>query len=547
MKKIKKILFIAPPVTRPSDFSSKVSRVSVFFPLGIAYIASYLETHGDYEIEVLDALIEGDVHEGRSIDEGNSIRYGLTDDEIEEYVKDCAPDVVGVSCLFAAIEKDAINVCRIVKKVNSDIVTVVGGAHAGAVAFDLIDRRKEIDFVIQGEAEIVFHELILAIESGSGFKELDGIAYRQGDTSLLQPKTKYIENLDSLPFPARHLFDVEKYFEKASAHGTNKLFPYTQMITSRGCPFNCTFCALGNHWGKKQRMRSAKNVLDEMEYLIKTYGVREIHFEDDNLTADKKRALEIFDGIIERKFDIIWVVPSGMAVAALDEELLRKMKESHCYSVTLAIESGNQWVVSKLMRKPVNLKNVPDLVKTIKKVGLEAKAFFIIGYPDETKETIWQTVNFARELELDWAVFSIASPIPNTEMFKTCIEKGYFKEEEFDVVRSFHTSIINTPEFTTQELAEIREEAIIDVNFRNNPNLRKYDVDKAIESFLQVLKHYPHFDFANYYLGEAYLRKGDIEKAVSSFRQTLLLNPSHAEASRRLDELGKGKDDTHGN
>jgi radical SAM superfamily enzyme YgiQ (UPF0313 family) len=213
------------------------------------------------------------------------------------------------------------------------------------------------------------------------------------------------------------------------------------------------------------------------------------------------------------------------------------MKDSKCYSVTLAIESGSQHVISKLMNKPVNLKKVPDLVKTIRKVGLEVRGFFILGYPDETKETIRKTIEFAKKLELDWSVFSIASPIPNTQMYKTCIEKGYFKEKDFDPIRSFHTSIINTPEFTTKDLAEMREEAIIDINFRNNPNLIKYDVDKAIESFQQVLKHYPHFDFANYYLGEAYLKKGDKNMAMDSYKRALSFNPLYKGAKERLKEL----------
>lgn len=534
---IKKVLFIVPPVTRPSDFSSKLSRVSVFFPLGIAYIAAYLEKNGKYEIIILDALIEGNTGDGRVINNGSEIRYGLLDKEIGERIIKISPDIVGVSCLFAAIEKDTVNVCRIVKEIDPGITTVVGGAHAGAIAEKLIEQNRTIDFVIQGEAEVTFHELISIIENGRSFSELDGIAYRENNKTRLIPKTKYIEELDSLPFPARHLFNMNKYFEKASAHGNYKLSPYTQIISSRGCPFKCTFCALGNHWGSKQRMRSAENVLDEIEYLVENYNIKELHFEDDNLTANKKRALSIFDGMIERGFDIIWVVPSGMAVASLDEELLIKMKASNCYSVTLAIESGSQYVISKLMNKPVNLKKVPDLVKTIRNVGLEVRGFFIIGYPGETKETIRKTIEFAKKLELDWSVFSIASPIPNTRMYKTCIEKGYFKEKDFDPIRSFHASIINTPEFTAEELADLREDAILDVNFRNNPNLFKYNVDKAIESFQQVLKHYPHFDFANFYLGEAYFKKGDKNRAMDSYKRSLSINPLHEGANARLKEL----------
>lgn len=536
-KSIKKVLFIAPPVTRPSDFSSKISRVSAFFPLGIAYIAAYLEKNSKCEISVLDALMEGYSKEGVSINNGTELRYGLSDKEIEEYIRRVSPDVVGVSSLFAAIEKDTVNVCTIVKEINPKIITVVGGAHAGANALKIIEQHPSVDFVIQGEAEVTFAELVSKIDNGQPLSALDGIAYRENDIAHLIPKKRYIMDLDILPFPARHMFDMNKYFEKASAHASFKMSPYTQIITSRGCPFKCTFCALGNHWGSEQRMRSAKNVLEEIEFLVNTYHIKELHFEDDNLTADKKRALEIFNGMIEKKWDIVWVVPSGMAVASLDEELLVKMKASHCYSVTLAIESGNQWVLSKLIRKPVNLKIVPELVKTIRKVGLEVRAFFILGYPDETKETMRETVAYAKKLELDWAMFSLASPIPNTEMFKTCLEKGYFNEKDFDPVRSFHSSFINTPEFTSKELMAIREEAIIDINFRNNPNLIKYDINKAIEHFQQVLRYYPHFDFANFYLGEAYLKKGDKQKAIEAYKQTLLVNPSHAEAKQRLREL----------
>lgn len=288
-------------------------------------------------------------------------------------------------------------------------------------------------------------------------------------------------------------------------------------------------------------MRSAKNVLDEIESLIKNYGIKEIHFEDDNLTADKKRAIEMFDGMVEREFDISWHVPSGIAVNTLDDEIIEKMGISGCYSIALAIESGNQEVVTKLMNKPVNLKAVPNIIKKIRKAGMDARGYFIIGYPGETKENIQQTVDFARSLELDWAYFSIASPLPNTKMYKTCIEKGYIKEEDFDAIRSFHRSIIRTSEFDPEYLNEVREDAIINVCFRNNPNLLKYNVDRAIEDFKNVVNHYPHFDFANFYLGEAYLKKGDVDKALDYYRRTLAVNPLYNEAKQRLADYGVGE------
>lgn len=538
MKKNGKIMFIYPPVTRPEDFSAKVVRVSVFLPLGIAYLAAVLEKTGDYELEILDTLCESDIEEGTPLNGGKQIRYGLTDEAIEKRIRDFSPNVVGVACLFSAMQWDMVNTCRIVKKVNPVIKTIVGGAHAGSMAKDIIREYNEVDFVIVGEAELTFLDLLRSLETNGGFTNLNGFAFRENGSVKFIPKTKYIEDLDSIDFPARHLFNMDKYFENAKSHGFYRNTPYTQVITSRGCPYKCTFCALGAHWGSRQRMRSAKNVLDEIEYLINQYGIKEIHFEDDNLTADKKRAAELFDGMVKRNFNIKWHVPSGIAVNTLNEELIEKMRASGCYSITLAIESGNQKVVTKLMNKPVNLKVVPRLVKKIRENGMDVRGFFIIGYPDETKETIRQTIDFARSLELDWSYFSIASPLPNTEMYKTCIKKGYIKEGDFDPIRSFHRSIIHTPEFIPEYLYEVREEAIIDVCFRNNPNLLKYNIDKAIEDFKDVVSRYPHFDFAHFYLGEAYLKKGNKENAISSYRKTLKANPSHKEAKERLEKFG---------
>lgn len=529
-------MLIYPPVTRPKDFSSQKVRVSIFFPLGIAYLAAVIEKTGKYELQVLDALSEGDVNEGSPLAD-DKIRYGLTDQELVDRIKAFKPDVVGVSCLFSAMQWDMGNVCRLTKEVNPDTITVVGGAHVGLTPKELIRQHKEIDFLIEGEAEVTLIKLLESLNAGFLSPELNGIAFwRDGEVHHIA-KTDYIMDLDAIPFPARSLFNMQKYFESPNSHGFYKKTPYTQMITSRGCPNKCAFCALGAHWGSKQRMRSPKNVLDEIEFLIQEYGIREIHFEDDNITSNKKRAMAIFEGMIERRFNIIWHVPSGMAANTLDEELLAKMRESGCYSLTLAIESGNQHVVSRLMKKPVNLKRIPALVQQIRHHGMDVRGFFILGYPDETKENIQETINFAREIELDWSYFSIFSPLPGTKSYNTCLEKGYIKKEDFDPLRSFHQSIVRTPEFTPEYLAEIREKAIVDVCFRNNPNLLKYDINKAIENFSSVVERYPHFDFANFYLGEAYLKKGEKLKAVQAYQATLKSNPNHDEAKKRLKEL----------
>jgi len=538
------VMLVYPPVTRPGDFSAERVRVSTFFPLGLAYLAAVLEERDRYRLVVLDALIEGDVHDGIAAADGSSIRYGLDDEAIRHRIADAAPDVIAVSCLFAAMQEDAANVCRLAKEVDPRIVTVVGGAHAGVNAATLMHHYPAIDFVVIGEGDATLPELLSRLEQDREIGSIDGLAFRVDGRVVVNPKQTYIEDLDRIPFPARHLFPMKRYFSSAAAHSVYRRTPFTQMITSRGCPCKCAFCALGKHWGARQRRRSAENVLAEIEHLVRDYGIREIHFEDDNLTADKERALAIFDGIIERGLDICWNVPSGMAVYTLDDELIDKMAASGCYSVSLAIESGNQEVLHKLMNKPVDLKKVPPLVKKIRAAGMDARGFFILGYPDESRETMEETIAFARDLELDWAYFFVASPLPNTRMWDRCIEKGYIKPEDFDPVRSFHRSIIHTPEFDPDYVAAVRERAIIEVNFRHNPNLRTYDVDKAIRDFRDVATKYPHFDFAQFYLGEALRKKGDLEAARQAYQAALAANPDHAEAKQRLAELAAIGGDT---
>jgi anaerobic magnesium-protoporphyrin IX monomethyl ester cyclase len=530
-----RIMLIFPPVTRPEDFSSAKVRVSPFIPLGLAYIAASLEKKGIYEIKILDALIEGDLKgEGYK---NKQIRYGMSDEQMQKSIQEFNPDIIGISCLFAAMEKDVSNILAIAKAINKNIKTILGGANASSGGKRFIETDKNCDYVLMGEGDLTFIELINAINENTGFDRIGGLMYRENEAIKLIPKTTYIENLDSIPFPARHLLSMDKYLETATAHASYKNKPFTPMISSRGCPAKCTFCSLANHWGKIQRKRSATNILDEIEHLIKEYGIKEIHFEDDNLTADKKRALQIFNGMIERKFNISWVVPSGMAVFSLDDELLEKMKESGCYSVSLAIENANQHILTKLMNKPVNLTKVKPLVDKIRSLGMDARGFFILGFPGETKEDMNRTIEFAKELELDWAYFFIFSPLPETNIYKTCIEKGCMKESDFDPLRSFHEPAIVTEEFDQEYLKELRETAIVEVNFKNNANLLKYDINKAIASFKQVVDIYPHFDFANFALGEAYLKNGEEIKAKMYFQKTLELNPNHSEALIKLKDL----------
>lgn len=492
-----RVLLIQPPVTRPIDFAADRVRISPFIPLGLAMIAAVLEKNG-HEVKILDALLEGNL-EGTPHKEG-FIRYGLSDMGILDQIKEYKPDFIGISCMFSAMEWDAINICKIAKSFNYDIKTIMGGAWAGTNKLNILQKSNySVDHIIKGEGERIILDIV--------------------NKQMYDYDRTPIDNLDELPRPAYHLLNINKYLELAPGHNGYKQKPFMPMLTSRGCPASCTFCAIANHWGKKPRYRSAENVLAEIDFLVKEYGIKEIHFEDDNLTADRERAIKIFDGLIERNYGLTWTVPSGMAIYSLDDELLEKMAQSGCYSVSLAIENGNQEIVTKIMKKPVDLKKVAPMVKKIRDTGMDVRGFFILGYPGETKMDIESTIKFARELQLDWSHFFIFSPLPGTEIYQTCIDKGYLKPKDFDPLRSFYEPVLKTEHFDQEYLIEAKERANIEVNFKNNYNL-KHNPKKAIRLFKNVLDIYPHLEFVKEYLdkAESYFKIVDIaENTIKSF------------------------------
>lgn len=535
MREIKKILLIAPPISRPMDISSKVVRIALVPPLGLAYIASVLEKDG-LEVQILDALLEGHTDEPKII--GNKIRYGLSDEEIKNKIIEFKPDLVGVSCLISNNYKDSHNICRIIKEADSEIITTMGGAHPTSLPLQTMNDTN-VDFIILGEGEYTMRDLIKTLNAGDDISKLDGLVYRDKDVVKILPKTRFIENLDELPFPARHLLKMEEYSNTSSPHSGVKRKPFAAMTSSRGCPARCTFCAIRSMWGSKYRVRSAENVLEEIDLLIREYNIKEIHFEDDNLTYHKDRAMKIFNGIKERGYDLTLNSPSGLAVYALDDELLENMWEAGYYSISLAIESGDPHVLNRIMKKPVKLDRVKPLVDKARSLGMHVKGFFILGYPEESKESMAKTIEFAKGLGLDWALFFVATLLPGTEMLEMCKKNGYVNEKELDWETNFIHGNIITPQFTPEYVEKLREKANLDLNFRYNTNLMEEKWDRAIEDLSYVATLYPHLDYAHFYLGKAYEGKGLLMKAINEYEQALQLNPDHKEAAGKLEVLKK--------
>ena len=475
-----RICLINPPRIQPKSWG----KPNVHQPLGIAYVAALLERQ--YKVRIIDAPTEG--WENLELIDGTKYRVGLKNEEIADRIKRWSPDVVGINIPFSGWSKTAFEVASTVKSIDADIITVLDGQHPSARPDDCL-ANQNIDFVVIGEPEYTMFELVDALERGvRDLTKTKGIAYVKNGKTIITPQRPAIQNLDSLPFPARHLLPMEAYFAavKENPRRGEICKPWTIMITSRGCPYDCIFCTYCLIWGKKWRGRSPINVVDELEQVVQTYHVKQIDFEDDNLTLDKKRMETICDLIVERGLDIEWYNPTGVRADTLDENLLTKMKKSGCKKIRVAPESGVQRVVDLIIKKNLDLKSVERAVALCKKVGIKVACFFVIGLIGETKEDIEETIKFAyklRHLGADSCIFSIATPLYGTELYEQAKRGGFLRNCFSDEALAGAEPLIETPEFTADDLRELCARANL-----VNPTFTRDKVIKAIRDPKRAIK-----------------------------------------------------------
>jgi len=364
-------------------------------PMGLAYIGAVLEKAG-HGVRIIDI----------SADKiSNNYFAGILGDY----------DLVGLTATTPTF-RSAELLCRLVKE-NSSAITILGGIHA-TIAPEECAKSGFIDYVVRGEGEETIAELVTALEKNKEVKKIKGLSFKNKGKVIHTPNRELIKNLDEIPFPARHLFNHQKY-----TYPDSLLNPVMPIMTSRGCPHGCTYCCTKLIFSRRVRFRSAKNVVDEIECLIKRYGVKEIHFWDDNFTLNKQRVFEIRDELKKRKIKLNFAFPNGLRVDQVDEEILRCLKEMGVYSMAFGVESGNQIILDNV-KKGTNIAQIEKAYSLAKKLGFETWGFFMLGLPGETEETIKKTISFAKKINPDVAKFHILKPFPGTEVFNELKEKG---------------------------------------------------------------------------------------------------------------------------
>ncbi|PIO03989.1 hypothetical protein COT48_02735 [Candidatus Woesearchaeota archaeon CG08_land_8_20_14_0_20_47_9] len=378
-------------LTRPRLFSDDV-KGNVMPPLSLAYIATSLLKRG---------------HEVRIIDQAAA---GISQDELKLLLGREKPGVVGISSMTSEIFS-AYSDAGLVKDMLPNCTVVLGGVHASALPEQSLRECRFVDAVIAGEGEQVFSELVDDIQEGRPISDVPGVYYRTKAGVGANKRPDLIRDIDSIGFPAYNLLDIKKY--RYSQKGWTSL-RFTTMMTSRGCPYACTFCA-HSVFGRRVRFHSVEYVVDCIEFLYRRLGIRGIGFMDDTFAINPKRVIRICRAIKMRGLKIIWYCICN--VNTITFPLLKEMRSAGCVKISYGLESGDPEMLAKV-KKVITLKQAERVVEMTKKAGIETLAFFMIGFPGETRASLARTKEFAKAVKPDFVSIAILCPFPGSDMYE---------------------------------------------------------------------------------------------------------------------------------
>ncbi|MDR3723479.1 MAG: cobalamin-dependent protein [Terracidiphilus sp.] len=409
--------------------SSGTQAPVVALPLGLLWIAACFEQQ-KLLVRLLDCLNQP---ETRISETGSGSSLGISREVIEEHLLAEKPDLVGIGCPFTAQWENALEVLRISRALLPQSTIVLGGPHATVCANEILRENPEVDYILAGEGEESLPLLARVLQGEARREDVPGLIWRNVDGEVTANPLKPIENLDTLPLPAYHLYDFQRYFDLQSrGFYVRGVRPKSvSIITSRGCPFTCTFCSIHLSMGHKWRAHSAAYTLHHMRYLIDQYGVSHFQIEDDNFTLKRARVEEICRGLIAEDKQITWETPNGVRADLLSDDLLITMKQSGCIELAIAAESGDQKVLDTIVKKKLNLQSIENAAKLAHRHDIRLGCFFVIGFPGETKKQIRKTIHFALRLYRKYNCFpmlNVATPLPGTELTRIVQEKGYLAD-----------------------------------------------------------------------------------------------------------------------
>ncbi|MBS7655274.1 radical SAM protein [Candidatus Bathyarchaeota archaeon] len=424
-------MLINPPLPSHSYSNELITQ-----PLGLAYIAAVLEKNG-FSVEILDCP-----------------PLGYRCEDVKFHIEKLKPNVVGITSTTPTIN-NALKIAEIVKNVSLETKVFLGGPHVSFLDEETLMKAPYVDGIIRDEGEYTFLEIIKKINSGVSLENTLGLTLRVKNKIFTFPDRPLIEDLDSIPYPARHLLPP---LDKYKSFGIK--CPSISVLSSRGCPFQCKFCAVRKIFGNKFRARSSINIVGEIKELYEIYKVKYVTFVDDIFTLNRKRTIELCNEI--KKLDVNWDCETR--VDMIDKQLLNIMADSGCQSIFFGVESGDQNILNA-MGKRITIEQIKNAFKWSKEAGLKTIASIILFYPGETKATIEKTIRFIKELDPDLAQFCIATPFPGTEFYEELLKQGLIQEydwSKFDIL----TPVFALKEFSIDEMKRVWAKAYLSFYFR---------------------------------------------------------------------------------
>lgn len=427
-------------------------------PLSLLYVAAVAEKAG-HKVIIIDAVADR-----------------LTIEQVISQLRDFSPDILGFT-MTTYMFHQALKWIKEIKK-RTGLPILIGGQHLGTYPVETM-THQEIDYAVIGEAEITLPKLLLALEKDHRLAGVKGIAYRKNGRVVFGAPQDEFMDIDKIPFPARHLLDISKYYSIVSRRKN-----FTPMVTTRGCPFRCIFCDLKK---TKWRMRSPKNIIDEVEECYRDYDVREVDFYDSSFTADKNRVSEICQEIKRRKLDFAWSMRTR--VDCVDKKMLKEIAGAGCVRIMYGIESSDPNIL-KTLRKGITIERIKDVIGWTKKYHIESLGFFIIGSPGETQETAEATIKFACSLPLDWVQFTKMTPFPATELYQMMMEdtgEDYWRQFVLNPSNERPLPLVRT-KMTPREAQELVRKAYLSFYFRPRMILSALEKIHSIDDFSKSLR-----------------------------------------------------------
>jgi radical SAM superfamily enzyme YgiQ (UPF0313 family) len=476
------ILMVVLPYMVETDSTGAKIRSYHAFPYGVLSLVSYNDANANFLVVDLNNYPD-------------PASYGMT---IKELMKTYQPDIVGFSMMFDNSYKHLRRLLGLVKDMNCKAVTLLGGAAASYSYEEILKDQPELDAVCFGEGELPIQDLIKY--SSEWQYTLDhhySWVTRESLGNRRPVKPSFVYNLNDVIDLAYGYVDVDAYKMKQafSPFIDNQNKRQFFLMTSRGCPFQCTFCSNSMIHGKQVRQASIYNIMDHVGYLVHHYGMEVLTIYDDQILLDTDRAKDLFRELA--KFHIRVELPNGVSVAYMDEELCFLMQEAGMDTIYLAIENGSPYVLKELIRKPLKLEQVKPVVDMLRQYNFFIHGFFVMGMPGETPEHREETLDFLREIKLDWAGLNMATPVRGSALYDRCLANGWIKKQRIeDIVDKKY--IINVPGVDPAELEEEVYLMNLDVNFLHNQRMAMGDYTTALKCFEDVLQRYKDHAFAYY-------------------------------------------------